>query len=358
MPQSIGELIGIPASKRTYNDSQVLALSKCLIGLELECENVKVELPSTESDAGFWNAEKDDSLRGNSKEFVLKEPLFGEDLLSAAKWLCTWALENNFETNYRTGLHVHVDVRNLSSAQLVSMLVYYSLFEPVLFKWIGNGREGSIFCMPFYKAEGGIESVIRAFKAPHRMKDFAAKIDRYSALNLNALSKYGSVEWRHMQTTFDYEILLKWINVAQSFKKYAKNHPLNPKELLAELSKLGPEQLFTLIMGEKLHSELWFPEAEALVFNTGLPVAQDMALLLEDARSVRWDVTRNILRPGNNMGLAKWAAKTTAKKDRGFDEVPDNIFNHPNIGTDPIIREQAIEEIRKMVREQLDQIQM
>lgn len=352
MVTRVGKLLGIPESRRTYNDSASLALAKCLTGLEFECENVKVALPAID-EAGYWKQEKDDSLRGSSMEFVLREPLFGEDLTDALKWFCQWASENNFESNYRTGMHVHIDVRNLEANQLVSLLVYYALFEPVLFKWVGDGREGSIFCMPFYKAEGAIEDVIKAFKTPTKMKDYAAKIDRYAGLNLNALSKYGSVEWRHLQTTFDYDRVLKWVNIAQSFKRYAKNRPLNPQELLAELSKLGAHEMFFNIVGEK-GADLWTVESEKLVWSKGLAVAQEMAVLLEDSRSARWDTTRALLKPGSHGGLTKWATRVKEKKAKDVDEIPDNIFSHPDLATDTAVQAQALAALKQLIRIELD----
>lgn len=355
MVTSVGKLLGIPENRRSYNESSVVVLAKCLTGLEFEAENVKVDLPHGDSESGFWKAEKDNSLRGHAMEFVLREPLFGEDLVNSFKWLCKWATDNNFEVNYRTGLHVHIDVRNLEANQLVSMLVYYALFEPVLFKWIGDEREGSIFCMPFYKAESGIEDVIRAFKSPSRMKDYAAKIDRYGALNLNALAKYGSVEWRHMQTTFDFERILKWVNIAQAFKKYAKHNPLNPQELLAELSKIGPSALFHKIVGDRAF-DLWDYDSENKVWGVGLPIAQEMAVLLDDSRTAKWDATRELLKPASNNGLTRWAAKVKAKKEKDFEEVPDNIFTHPELLTSHVIQTQALDQLREMVKHELGNI--
>ncbi len=345
---TVGRSLGIPSPRRTYEDSPKLALGKCLTGLEIECENVRVESLPSEEWAADWKQDKDNSLRGYSMEYILKEPLFGDDLIQAIVKFCTWAREKKFEANYRTGIHIHIDVRNLEVDQLISMVVFYALFEKVIFKFIGNAREGSIFCMPFYKAEGCVPLIASAFKAKDKdMKYLASKIDRYGALNLNALAKYGSVEWRHFQTTFDSDTILSWVNLAQSFKKFAKTNPGTPNEVVAELSKGGPQTLLKKIVGDDLLSKIWYPEAERDVYQYGLPVAQDLAVLLqEDKPQLSWTSTEECFKFGTNLGFSKWVQNLANIK---LEERPDNPLNDPQLANDPQLQAQATQQVRELL---------
>src|SRR6187399_1915200 len=106
---NLGKLLGIPENRRSYEESELLALKKCYTGLEFEAEGVKNRLPTDADEAGFWLEKEDGSLRGASMEYVLREPLFGQDLVSSVRWLCEWATKERLEANYRTGLHVHID---------------------------------------------------------------------------------------------------------------------------------------------------------------------------------------------------------------------------------------------------------
>jgi hypothetical protein len=349
---TIGKTLGIPSPLRSYEDSSKLALGKCLTGIEIECENVKIlELPP-EDWAAQWKTDKDNSLRGSALEFILKEPLFGDDLVQALAGFCNWAKEKKFESNYRTGLHIHIDVRNLELNQLVAMVVYYALFEKVLFRYIGNNREGSIFCMPFYKAEGAVPRIVQAFKAKGKdMKSVAGMIDRYGALNLNALSKYGSVEWRHFQTSFEIETIIDWINIAQSFKKFAKNNPASPNDLIGELSKFGPARLLERILGTDLYKKVWYDLAEKDVWMSGVPIAQDISFLMErDKHTITWDNTRGALKFGTNLGFSKWASKAAHLK---YEELPENPFSNINALRDPQVQAAAIEHVRTLLVEEL-----
>lgn len=345
---SVGKTLGFPASSRTYEDSKKLALGRCLTGVEFECENVKAQSLPVEDWADNWEMTRDDSLRGAGMEFVLKTPLFGQDLIDAISGFCGWAAKSKFETNYRTGLHIHIDVRNLEMDQLIAMVCYYALFEKVLFHRIGKDREGSIFCMPFYKAEGTIPLIAAAFSGKD-MKMQAARVDRYGALNLNALSKYGSVEWRHFQTTFDDSQVIEWINLAQSFKKFAKSNPMKPGDLLGEVSK-SPKGLFDRILGPELADKYWYPEAEKDIFGAGLNIAQDLAVMLSGGNTgMSWESVKT-LRPGTNLAFAKWAKKFEAVK---LEERPENIFEDPNFAADPELQHQAIMITRATIVDQL-----
>lgn len=353
MTASIGKLLGMPESSRTYEDNRLLALNKCLTGLEFEAENVEYPLPSDEDEAGFWEEKEDNSLRGASREYVLREPLFGEDLVKATKWLCTWATKKRLESNFRTGFHVHVDVRNMNTAQLITMTVYYALFEKVLFDWVGDSREGSIFCMPMYKAEGVLGPIVTAMKAEKQIKEAAKQIDRYAAYNLNALSRFGTVEWRHMQTTFDFDRVLKWINIAQNFKRYAKQNPMNPKELLAELSSKGPDKIFGSILGPTLGGELWTKASQQHVWDFGVPVAQEIATLLDSTNWAVWDDVRKVIGTGSNPKWSRWLEKQ--KDNKEFSKAPANPFAEPELLKDPELQKEALSQLADIIRDKLSE---
>jgi hypothetical protein len=255
-------------------------------------------------------------------------------------------------SNYRTGLHVHIDVRNLEANELLTMFVYYALFEPVIFQWVGDRREGSIFCMPLYKAEGVLPQIIDAISAPAGvMKSVAAKIDRYAAFNLNSLSKFGTVEFRHMQTTFNTDRVIKWINICQSFKKYAKNNPLKPDELLMELSKNGYANTLASILGPQLSAELWNRDAAKLIEDYGLVQAQEIATLLGGSAGVVWDSVRTALGTGSNPRWSKWAEKQ--KENKELSKIPDNPFSDPELLRDPEMQKHAMDMLKNAIREKL-----
>jgi hypothetical protein len=89
----------------------------------------------------YWLIKEDHSLRNRGMEFVFKEPLFGKDVLSALDAFLTWQKKTKLQTSVRTGLHVHLDVREMSSDDITSFVMLYTSLEPLIYKWVGDNRE-------------------------------------------------------------------------------------------------------------------------------------------------------------------------------------------------------------------------
>ncbi|MCI0560172.1 MAG: hypothetical protein MN733_16910, partial [Nitrososphaera sp.] len=99
--------------------------------------------------------------------------------------------------------------------------------ERLLFKWVGKGREASIFCVPLYEThdlQGLFAAAMVMFGIPVSFK--------YSALNFNTtcrnsgLPLYGTVEFRHLYGTLDVNTIIDWINLIFSIKKYVMKREL------------------------------------------------------------------------------------------------------------------------------------
>jgi hypothetical protein len=206
----VGLILAKMPEYRSYSAGKILVDSSTFIGVECEFERVNKKLPMTDAGAYSWAQHVDGSLRDSGLEFTFNGPLFGQDAETAINWLIPKAKEAGYATSVRTGLHVHLDVRNLSSEELMRLCLLYSFVEPLLFAWAGKHREESVFCVPWYYAtaatkEAGalLQHLTKAGAGDTPSLLLAEKIERYAALNLQALSRFGSVEFRHMEMTFD-----------------------------------------------------------------------------------------------------------------------------------------------------------
>lgn len=327
----LGAALNKPASVRSYETSDSLPLPTCLIGLEVEVENAGAPLNRDHPLFQFWKLTRDDSLRGESAEFILSEPLFGEDLLSAIQTICDTGPVKEWEINYRTSLHVHLDARDLSFDAFKALCCTYAVIEPALYDWIGDKRDESIFCLPWYEAEGDIELIKQLFTM--RDSSLARRtelVNRYSGLNLNSLSRFGSVEFRHMRTTFNYERIYQWVSMVQKLKYYAttiENERNLGTYLLDLFSQAGPEDFLREVFGPELANHL-LDSAKNLDFYPGVLLAQD--LLRDDivkSMGVVFSPPNSFLVPGENEYVKKWEEKNQPKKPQR------NIGNKLPLGT-------------------------
>jgi hypothetical protein len=223
-----------------------LVLPETFMGLEFEIENFPRDFAIPQDVANFWQIKEDGSLRNRGMEFVFNQPLFGKDITAAVTNFLEWQKKTKITTSIRTGLHAHLDVRELDIQSLVSFLMIYTALEPLIYKWVGASREESNFCVPFYYSDDALtqaygivsgmledeQELLKIGKQQNRGRHAAERFERYAGLNLQALHRFGSVEFRHMPMIFDKERIFEWLNLIFALKKEGKAR--TPEEL-AEL---------------------------------------------------------------------------------------------------------------------------
>jgi hypothetical protein len=273
----VGQLVNKLPSKRLGKADPGLIDSETLLGVEVEVEGaVKLPTPS-DADFAYWAVHEDNSLRDNGREFVFNEPLFGADVTQACRYLCTQAKELKYKISERTGLHVHMDVRSMDLDKFRSLLVIYALMEKMLYTWVGDGRERNIHCLPWYIADLDLDNAAEIFRGqdnPERAQLIIKNLHRYAGLNLASLAKFGTIEYRHLKTTFDFERIVTWINMILSIKRAASIWEGTPEQLLKEARILGSYGFTHRVFGTSLTSKLWYKDADVDFREYGMPTAQ------------------------------------------------------------------------------------
>jgi hypothetical protein len=268
-----------------YKEDNSLILNNQGVGVELEIENIKYsfsrdhvpEIPVSSrfysdyndklpSLGGFWKVVKDGSLREGT-EFVFSGPLVGANITAALSSMT--AFLSAFRANRkpakitdRCSVHVHLDVRDLDDKELCNLILLYILVERVLFFFINPERIKNNYCRPLTdsafkyvyrdimtrtsgldRSEDRVDAVISAIHS---------SADKYSALNILPVVKYGSVEFRHHKGTTDMDAVLKWINVILAVKKASS---ISIHSLIEMYSTSGSLPLLdTIFKGTVLHS--------------------------------------------------------------------------------------------------------
>ena len=263
MSKNLTSVWGHNKPRNKYSESPHWVLPKELIGVEFEYEGVLIRSIAAEEYNTYYTAVDDGSLRDEGKEFVFTTPLFGADLVDALNEMGVMANKHNFRTTYRTSVHVHLDVRDLSAQEIHKLCVLYTLFERSLFAFIGDNREANNFCIPWYRSNTYFNtiSLLKTSPDPGRaMNEAIGGMQRYSALNLVSMREHGSLEFRHMGGTLDMNRVKTWINMIMSLKKACKTLQFDDYNILAHLSTVGPEALVRSVFGNLL-DDYWTPAA-------------------------------------------------------------------------------------------------
>lgn len=220
--------------------------STCKVGVEIEIENAP---KLREINSAFWLAKADGSLREGGTEIVLTKPLTGTKLVFALDEAFNVLLKKSMKCSPRTGIHVHLDAGDMTVEQIRNNCVAYALVEEPIFKWVGEYRESNNFCMPWYEAEADIEVLCDIFTNKARFLTMEARrLHRYSAMNLQALHKFGSIEYRHLKTTLDKNRVFMWINMLLSLKKYSMQAQSGEK-ILEIYREIGSKKFLKEVFG-------------------------------------------------------------------------------------------------------------
>lgn len=224
------ELIGFKAPAGKSFPKVAPLSSPCpqlLFGMELEIENVPhwpdMLVPG-------MDAVEDGSLRNNGREFLVKPMTYSNLLYCLELFFGKNKLEQSVNYSDRCSIHVHTNCLNLTIEQIQTICFLYQVFEGVLFAWVGDEREENIFCTPWSQTNLSF----KVFSQTPNASMFKTW-QKYTALNLLPLYRYGTIEWRHLGGTCDLKKITTWLQLISSIYAYATANPLDKvkEELLA-----------------------------------------------------------------------------------------------------------------------------
>jgi hypothetical protein len=213
-----------------------------LFGVEIETEGAK--LPDRVPVG--WSIKEDGSLRGRfpdqAAEYVSTVPLRLEDSIASVQALRRRLDDNDAELAYsfRTSVHVHLNVTDLTSDQYLNVIYTYLLLENVFVRYCGNERIANRFCLRYQDAEELGEFLSELFR---NGAAYVANADlhrlKYAAINVAATPRYGSLEFRAMQGNLEVEYITNWLRAINNVREFAVAND-NPQAIHDKFVKLGP----------------------------------------------------------------------------------------------------------------------
>lgn len=253
------------------------------VGIEVEVEGRS--LPEA---VEGWVVVPDGSLIGG-QEYVSRGP---QPLGNVAKHLGD--LTNSFKDHHskirgsvRAGVHVHFNVQQHDIVQLGNVLTAYFIFEELLTRFCSERRRGNLFALRMSDAYGLLKVMTDAF-ANQDFHSLGTDDIRYSALNLTALPKFGSLEFRALETdTYDEARILEWVMLLNNVIQFGFARFDNPRDILRVFSEGGQEAFAVTVFGRELANRhiLSHPDYRESMVRSCRDI-QDFAF------SVNWDALR------------------------------------------------------------------
>ena len=218
-------------------------------GLELELEDVVVADDSYVPGSTLFYRETDGSLRGsNSYEYKFIGPLRGANAETAVKQILGDVL--SCTKSNRCSLHVHLDVSDMSTSSITAAIMTYMIAEKLLYIYAGKERIGSNFCIPVFKQLKTFYRIAKLLKRNDKtLLTLFEEWGKYSGLNLQALRRFGSMEFRQHRATTDYQTIINWLNILGAIKQHGMNYP-NAMGVLEQAVKEGPRSWLENVFGD------------------------------------------------------------------------------------------------------------
>lgn len=181
------------------------------IGIEVEVENHAVK---THPDSGVWSNEPDGSLRNNGTEYITRPIAASFASLALQELLGQCLDEKECCFGPRTSIHIHVNMQDVAPNIVEDIILLYSVFEKLFFRFTGRGRIKNIYCVPLIDTECLNSMLTKELNATR------GGWSKYSALNLLPIAEYGTIEFRHMHGTFDMKKVSIWIRLLTTLCDY------------------------------------------------------------------------------------------------------------------------------------------
>lgn len=241
------------------------------VGIEIE---VEAKDPLPEAIPQPWLVKVDNSLRGHAREYCTSKAILCDgNLLTTVQSLTgLFNQKSIIHDSTRTSLHVHVNITRHTPLQLWTAVTAYWMLENALVKYCGEDyREGNVFCLRVADAERLVFSALHAIDSKDIFDGLHGENLKYAGQNLNAITNYGSLEYRTMKGTVDPAVITLWTqemyNIVHRSKRFR-----NPADVMDTYRRDGAEAFANAVLSSSFVSILKsYGDVNALVRqNVGL----------------------------------------------------------------------------------------
>lgn len=265
------------------------------VGIEVEAENfILAELNRSfiyAHSQHLWKITGDPSLRNNGIE-LQSFPCSGKNLAMSLDFLNRINDVVKPDYNDRTGIHVHLNVRDMTVGQWMSLIALYVLYEPALFRFSG-GREHNVYCVPLRTGSHKLPLLFCAEKPEEEIVGTVAMGNKYMALNYLPTAKehFGTVEFRHMVGTSNVGWIKAWVDLIQHLRTGAAQPYDKLMPTIYGLTENNYKEFTEKIFCEDAHlirgDDLWKEIREGIIILKQWGIQQESyAEYIEDTKKI------------------------------------------------------------------------
>ena len=247
------------------------------VGIEVEVEGG----PWPDGQAANWIPHIDNSLRNGGIEYVIRQPVLRGRVGLALEALNKHLADSNKVFSYRTSIHVHVNVQDMTLRQWVNYISLFCIFEELLVNVVGPERAGNKFCLRFKDADASMR-LLRQGIMDETLPHILGGDLKYASCNLRATVSHGTLEFRAMRGNLDVPFIQAWVDTLLALKDAAKEAK-DPSVFVQEMSFLGPREFAHKYLPANVIADGVLAQEDILSNSMydGARLAQDVAYCIE-----------------------------------------------------------------------------
>lgn len=169
--------------------------------------------------AGEWSIIGDGSLYDGPVGFKgveIVSPVLDtskpEDIRSVRK-LCEALQTIGCVVDNHCGLHVHVDTADMSVDDIKRIFGRYSQYEELIDLFMPANRRGQMY---YAKSGKGMNQLVQNAETKQALSRVLGG-ERYWRVNLDAMQRHGTIEFRQHSASINADTILNWINFLEQF---------------------------------------------------------------------------------------------------------------------------------------------
>lgn len=203
--------------------ANTLAVACALSAAGIACERQSYNHDT----ASTWKIVPDGSVNGvNPFELVSPPMPFSPESVETLRKVCEVLNRLGVSVNSSCGFHVHVDASDLNATHLKNLVAMFCRFESVMDSLVPPSRRSNYYAQSNAVRLGRTDEVIvssleRANDA-RDLRDLHGR-DRYRKLNLEALGRHGTVEFRQAAGTTNADKVVGWVAMCVGLVSSAKH---------------------------------------------------------------------------------------------------------------------------------------
>jgi hypothetical protein len=180
----------------------------------------------------------------------------------------------------RCGVHIHINCQQLTLDETLMFIMVYLILEDLLVRYCGPARAGNPFCLRARDADALISALMESVRLQY-FRPLTVDIYRYSSLNISAIAKFGTLEFRAHPATTEFARIKQWVDILLAVKD-ASSKWRTPLALVEYVSMEGASRFFEEVFPDPSMRSLIAPEygqEEYISIVEGLRRVQDIAYI-------------------------------------------------------------------------------